>query len=137
MGGVCGPGLETVLATIAHIQMARRVGNAGECLPREWAEIDACLTEHHGHRVQWILLSKPVGRKEERHIQFYRTQQQQKGKPHTDLNHLSKALYKLQGQREGVAGGLGTPQTPYPLTRPLPLQHKGSKTESSSTRPRA
>lgn len=60
-----------------------------------------------------------------------------KGKTHTDLNDLSKALYKLQGQREGVAGGLGTPQTPYPLTRPLPLQHKGSKTESSSTRPRA
>lgn len=67
MGGVCGPGLETLLATIAHIQMARRVGNAGQCLPREWAEIDACLTEHHGYWVQWILLSKPVGRKEERH----------------------------------------------------------------------
>lgn len=57
-------------------------------------------------------------------------QYRQKEEPNTDLNHLSKALYKLQGQRVGVAGGLGILRTPNPLTRPLPLQHKGRKTES-------
>lgn len=50
-----------------------------------------------------------------------------KGKPHTDLNHLSKALYKLQGQKEGVAGGLGTPQDTLPSDPPPPPPAQGKQ----------